>query len=123
MMARTLNADAALTVSLRRAPMTEVKKTPRFNRVHAVCQALRDGMNYQGDTVCQRCPIRFKEPGIGWCVKGCVTHAQEVINIAKIGWPWRKPPKSARGKAWRKRVFGKPRITKAPLSNGLRFTP
>lgn len=77
----------------------------RFNRVHAVCQMLRDGINCKRTTVCQRCPARFKEPGYGWCVKGCYLHAQEVVHIARIGWPWPKAPKSKRGKTWRQRVF------------------
>lgn len=76
----------------------------RFNRVHAICQELRNGINCKHTTKCKRCPIREKTP-YGWGVRGCVWRAQEIINIAKIGWPWSKPPKGKRGKQWRKTVF------------------
>ena len=85
--------------------MADLRKQKRFNRVHAICQEIRNGLNCKDDTKCKRCPIRFHEPGVGWCVKGCVLRAQEVINIAKIGYPWPRVPRFKRGRDWRKRVF------------------
>lgn len=78
-------------------------KKKRFNRVHAVCQALRDGINCKRDTLCKLCPMREHTKGIGWTVRGCVWRAQEVIQLAKTGWPWGRRPTSKRGRDWRKR--------------------
>lgn len=88
--------------------LTMVNTAPqkRFNRVHAVCQALRDGINCKRTTVCKRCPsVENFGPGAGRGVRGCYVRAREIVNIVKIGWPWRTPPKNKRGKSWRKRAF------------------
>lgn len=85
---------------------------PRFNRIHAICQMMRDGT----DKKCQRCPIRYREPGIGWCVRGCVWKVQEIINVAKIGWPWKRGPNGKRGRTWRQRVFKDARVERTQSS-------
>lgn len=76
---------------------------PRFNKVHAMCQRLRDGINLKRDTLCKLCPAWEKLDGHGKCQRMCYGIAQEAINIAKHGNPWgtRAVPKHV--KRWRKR--------------------
>jgi hypothetical protein len=66
----------------------------KFSRVHAVCAQLRD-------EPCKLCPRREPSP-YGPTIRGCRLHAEEVINIAKHGYPW-TPPYNKRQKEWRKR--------------------
>lgn len=74
--------------------MTEQGTTKRFNRVHAVCASLRR-------KPCDECPA--SEPSdYGRVRKFCRLKAEEIVNIAQHGYPW-KPPYNKRQRAWRKR--------------------
>lgn len=70
----------------------------RFNRVHAVCQYLRNSPK-----VCKRCPAWERTPPYGKSQRFCYGMAQEVINIAVHGNPWGKGIKRKSVAKWRKR--------------------
>lgn len=62
--------------------------------VHIVCGRLRD-------KPCKGCPAREKSEHYGWVQRGCYALAQELINIAKHGGPFKSTTANRR---WRKRV-------------------
>lgn len=70
--------------------------TPKFNRVHAVCNRLRNKR-------CRLCPARFKDEHYGPMIHGCYALASELINIVVNGHPWSKKAPRKNIRAWRKR--------------------
>lgn len=72
--------------------------TKRFNRVHAICNVLRN-------KACERCPSREAFPPHGNGTRGCYMLAKEVLNIAVHGNPWGDKKRNSSGgvKRWRKR--------------------
>lgn len=67
----------------------------RFNRVHALCERLRD-------KPCLRCPASEPMPPYGRCQKMCYGLAKEALNIAMHGNPWGRRGVSKHVKRWRK---------------------
>lgn len=67
----------------------------KFNRVHAVCNRLRDQK-------CRLCPARFKDERYGWMIHGCYGLAKELMNIVTNGHPWSKKAPVKHIRAWRK---------------------
>ena len=73
----------------------------RFNKVHAMCQRMRDGINLRRETLCKLCPAWEQTPGHGKTQRMCYSIAKETMNIAVHGNPWGRNAKHA--KSWRKR--------------------
>lgn len=74
----------------------------KFNRVHAMCQRMRDGINLKRNTLCKLCPAWRPIKGYGKCQPFCYAIAQETVNIVTNGNPWGSGAKAKAVKRWRK---------------------
>jgi hypothetical protein len=92
------------------AKSTEDKLSVRERkfRIHAICEQMKFAAHGLNRTEhCKRCPLHYHVKGIGWCIHGCVIHAEEVMNLGRYGMPWPPKPKgyNQRQLAWRRSAF------------------
>lgn len=75
---------------------------PRFNRIHAMCEALHFAKD--DEFKCKGCPAWFRDDEMpGRWRRGCYALAESACNIARYGNPWGAKAAQKHVAAWRKR--------------------